>query len=46
MNRRIAARNAIEIKESDVEFVDTTWSEEDEVNHVRERWLREFREEK
>jgi len=46
MNRRIAIRNAVERDESDVQFVDKTWSEAEEVNHVRERWLREMREEK
>ena len=46
MNRRIAVRNAVERNESDVEFVDTTWSDTEEINHVRERWIREMREEK
>ena len=44
MNRRIAVRNAVERDESDVQFVEKTWSPEEEVNHVREQWLREMRE--
>ena len=44
--RRNDYRNAGEKKAADKEFVDTTWSDDEKVNHVRERWLREFREEK
>ena len=41
MNRRIAARNRLEMKESDLTFVKKTLSEDAKVSSLRDQWLRD-----